>query len=346
MNDLKYASETKNAVEEYIKDILGQRRNQAAVIHPRYAKLWDRIYDISINGGKRLRPYLTMLGYGKFSEEVVPIAVSQELIHIAMLIHDDIIDQDLVRHGQLNINGYYKEEYMVKLDNELATHYAYSSALIAGDALIAEAHQAIITSPFEAQIIKQLSHRLHLSIFEVVGGELMDVEASFLELDDYDPIVISRYKTASYSFIGPLISGAICNNSNKSTIESLEKFGLNAGIAFQLQDDILGVYGDSKKTGKSTTNDLREARYTVLVAEHHKSMSAEMQERFSKYFGSESASDEDIEALKNDMQISGARQKTEQMVERYLDKALTAVVDLPQSADFKEFTIKMMKRYK
>lgn len=346
MQESKLGSETRDAVEEYIKTLISRRCEEALAVHPRYQELWDKIYDISTRGGKRMRPYLTMVAYGEFSDVVVPIAAAQELIHMAMLVHDDIIDQDTIRHGRHNIGGHYTEEYGQYLENRQASHYASSTALIAGDALIAEAHLAITHSSFDGATTKQLAERLHRSIFEVVGGELLDFETSFMEFNAFDPTVISRYKTAGYSFIGPLLSGAICRKVDDGVKKSLEEYGLNAGIAFQLQDDLLGVFGDETKTGKSTTSDLRESRYTVLIAEHKRTMSEEMSSRFTRIFGSPDATEESINQLKDDIEASGARQRTEDMVRAYIDKALKSIEGLAQFEELHRFTMLMMERSK
>ncbi len=344
MQESPLASQTKNAVEQYIAALMAKRQNEASAIHPRYELLWENIKKISTDGGKRLRPYLTMVGYGEFSNLVIPIASAQELIHIAMLIHDDIIDQDNVRHGSKNISGIYDNEYSQYLNKKQSAHYASSSALVAGDALIAEAHLSIAVSSFDQNTVRQLTERLHQSVFEVVGGELLDVEAAFMRFD-LDPQIICRYKTAGYSFIGPLLSGAICQKADEWTKKSLEQYGLNAGIAFQLQDDLLGMFGDEKKIGKSKLTDLHEAKYTLLIAEHRRMMSGAMKQRFSKNFASDSATLEDLLQLKHDIKVSGARDKIEGIIKIHVDNALRAIQSVNQSTELENFTKAMMNRY-
>ena len=111
-------------VNEYLERIFVARTEKADSIHDRYRLLWDRINKLSSYGGKRIRPYLTMVAYGQVDEKIAPIAAAQELVHIAMLIHDDVIDEDDVRRGQKNINGTYKEEYNDYLDLQRARHFA------------------------------------------------------------------------------------------------------------------------------------------------------------------------------------------------------------------------------
>lgn len=102
-----------------------------------------------------------------------------------------------------------------------------------------------------------------MRIQEVVGGELTDVESAFVHDMPFDPIKIYRYKTAGYSFVGPLLSGAYCHEESQDTIDSLRRYAISAGIAFQIHDDLLGVFGDERETGKSTLTDLREGKRTL-----------------------------------------------------------------------------------
>lgn len=92
-------SKTRAEVEERLVRLCDERISQAAEVSDRYVLLWKKIKTIVLRGGKRIRPYLVMVGYGKYSESMLSVAVAQELVHIAMLIHDDIIDQDFIRHG-------------------------------------------------------------------------------------------------------------------------------------------------------------------------------------------------------------------------------------------------------
>ncbi len=91
---------SRTLVNEYLERIFAARTQKADSIHERYRLLWDRLQKLSFHGGKRIRPYLTMVAYGQMDEKIAPIAAAQELVHIAMLIHDDVIDEDDVRRGQ------------------------------------------------------------------------------------------------------------------------------------------------------------------------------------------------------------------------------------------------------
>jgi len=336
MQHIDLWSATKTAVEKYLTALISERTTSAQHIHRQYQNLWQDIGHV-IKGGKGFRPYLVVIGYGKLDDAIVPIAAAQEMVHAAVLMHDDIIDQDTVRRNMLNVNGRYLERYQPYLPHHEALHYAYSAGLLAGDALLSEAYLAIAQSSMQADIKMAVAGRLHHSIFEVLGGELLDVEASFISDITYDPMTISRYKTSGYSFVGPLHVGAICRGAPEQDFKLLENFGINAGIGFQLQDDLLGVFGLQTDTGKSNLNDLREGKDTYLIENYSQRLAPGSPERqaFDATFGNLSATDAELAVLKENIETSGARAETEQKIGFYYDQAVAALAGLthPEQAD-------------
>lgn len=321
-------SATKQAVDAYIVDRIHDRVAQATVVYPRYERLWREIARIYQAGGKRMRPYLTVVGYGALDAAIIPVAAVQELLHVAMLVHDDIIDRDVVRHSQPTVNGAYEADYAPLLPPQQTTHYANSVALLAGDALLSEAYHLVQSAPFSSSVIRQLSERLSQSVFEVIGGELIDVEAGFIMTEQFDPMTIYRYKTASYSLVGPLVSGALCAEVDETTRGILQEFGTQCGIAFQLQDDLIGMFGDEATTGKSADTDVREGKRTVLIAEHQTMMNDEQAARFAQWFGMRDAPGQVLRQLKVDIEASGARQKTEATAQQYFAQARATLAKL------------------
>ena len=323
--------DTENAkarTNDYLAKLFESRIHRAREIGERYELFWQHIREVVLTGGKRIRPYLTMIGYGAADEKILPIAAAQELIHTAMLMHDDVIDQDDVRHGVKNMNGIYNEAYKSYIAPLYVRHYGNSAAMLAGDVIISEAYRAILDSSFSDAVKRRAAEQMHTSIYEVVGGELLDVEAAFVSDATFDPLQIYRYKTASYSFIGPLLSGAYCAGADDETIDALRHFGAAIGIAYQIQDDLLGVFGDEAVTGKSTLTDLREGKYTLLVHHHQSLMNNEMRLRFEA-FGSDQADTDQLVAIRQDMIDSGARQKTTNEVATYVQRARTELNRLP-----------------
>lgn len=322
------SQESLDQINAELERIFKRELTKAEGIHPSYARLWEAIRTIALAGGKRLRPRLLLQIAGRNDEAVIKIAVAHELLHIATLIHDDIIDNDEVRHGKKNLIGLYKDIYAETNGVDIG-HFARSMALLGGDLLLSHAHRLIAESELEPSTIEKLQELLYRSVFEVIGGQLMDTEAPFMS-DYYDPITVYKYKTSSYSFVGPILSGATIAALDGSTTTALEEYANALGVAFQLRDDDLGVFGDSSLTGKSTSQDLREGKKTRLIELFKEKASETELAAFMASFGSHEASDDAIQALRDMLISSGARATHDALIGEYLDRSLAAITSIPE----------------
>jgi len=331
---------SKTTVETTLQRFLDKKQQSATTIHPSYHQLLDETHRVVFSGGKRLRPHLVFLGYGAYDETVSMVAAAHELLHTALLVHDDIIDRDIVRHNQPTIHAAYNKIYTDNLTNlHDRAHFSESAALLAGDLLISFAYELITKAELPIKIHAAVTSLMTEGMFEVIGGELMDTEAAFVKYPA-DPLTIYRYKTASYSIIAPLLSGAVMSptNHDQPSLDALRSFATNIGVAYQIQDDILGVFGRSGETGKSTIGDLREGKRTLLIEHFTKAASADQMALFSRTFGNTSARDDDFTMLKNYLRDSGALASTEVAVTDYTQVALHALQNVPNRELTKNLT--------
>lgn len=327
-----------------LQDFFTKKLASAKAIHPNYARLLTEMQRISTSG-KRIRPHLVFTGYGSYDEAIVPIAVAHELLHIAILAHDDIIDRDLIRHDQPTIEHAYATQHYTFANNR---HLSRSAALLAGDVLISSAYEHTLSSSLPPEQIIVAQQLLAKGIFEVVGGELLDTEAPFSP-EPIDPMIVYRYKTAAYSFEAPLLTGVRLspNTYDNDTVEAVRAFAENSGIAFQIRDDILGVFGNSATTGKSTETDLREGKKTLLIQEFQQRADQAQRTLFADTFGDKKATSTQLEKLKTALKDSGALSATEQQAEAYERSALHALDTLPETqlkADLNALTSLLQKR--
>ena len=327
MVDLAISKET---VDTTLADFLQLKKRAATDIHPSYARLLDEVERVVFSGGKRLRPHLVFLGYGAYDETIATVATAHELLHTALLAHDDIIDRDDIRHGQATIHAAYDTVYAHDLDdiNE-RLHFSRSAALLAGDLLISFAYELLATADVPHEKHQMISSLLSTGMFEVIGGELLDTEATFTNTSA-DPLTIYRYKTASYSLIAPLLTGATLSSQNydETTLDALHQFAVHAGIAYQIKDDLLGVFGNNDETGKSTIGDLREGKRTFLIDAFTANASADQMTLFTQIFGQSTASNQQFAALKDALQTSGALAATKVAITEHTDKALSYIRQL------------------
>jgi len=343
----------KNIIDQTLVEIFESSNKKAHEVDAHYETLWKNLYDLHISGGKRLRPKIVLMSYAAFGgtdyAAIAPVACAHELLHFSMLVHDDIIDRDIMRYGVDNINGRYEKLYAPLLPSKSdQAHYANSAALIAGDLMLAAAHRLINESSLSSDVKVTLQRIMYDSIFDVAGGQLLDTESTFRPLGLIDSLKVAHYKTASYSFVGPLLTGASLAGANKKDLDALRSFGMNLGVAYQLADDLLGVFGDQTKTGKSNTGDIREGKRTYLIERTVSLLSGAQQQEFEIRFGKQDASNADIMLVKNLIVQSGAKGETEKLIDQYSKSATKSLdnLDIPKNSQtqFAELIASTTKR--
>lgn len=340
----------KNLVDEYIKSYFKYRKAEATELGNSYVRLWQSIENLVLAGGKRLRPYMLLATYQAYNPEgslndILPGAIAHELIHSAMLIHDDIIDRDSIRYGVKNVSGQYSEHYdQFFSDKTELTHMALSAALLAGDALIADAHMLVRKMNRPAELIDQAEAILNKEIFEVIGGELLDVEVAFLPKDTISLDTIAQYKTASYSFVGPLTTGAMLAQAPENDINVLKELSIIIGVGYQLRDDLIGVFGNPTTTGKSNSSDIQEGKRTYLVDLFEKQATTEQSEKFFAVFHHSDATEDALQTVRDLLTETGARAAVEQLVEQKRLQALEKVSSLSLPDEAKKLYITLIEQ--
>jgi geranylgeranyl diphosphate synthase type II len=276
---------------------------------------------------------------------MVPIAAALELLHASLLMHDDIIDRDYTRYGVSNVAGGYRHAYEQLLEDEVErTHFANSAALLGGDLLLSGAYQMIAQSALSNEDRMMAQHLLTEAIFQVAGGELLDTESSFREFGAIPAELVAVYKTASYTFVTPLLVGATLAGITGEQKVFLRIFAENLGVAFQLQDDLLGVFGNSNQTGKSTVGDLREGKKTYMVEQFCVLADEQQKEYFFRYFGQETLTVAQADQLRTQLIESGAMQQTEDAIAAYVHRAQQALSELHVSESHRQQFIELIDK--
>jgi geranylgeranyl pyrophosphate synthase len=336
-------------LDQTINGFFERSIDYATRIDPSYRQLWEMLYGLIRSGGKRLRPKMTIMAYQAFGSKdiakIMPIAAAQELLHFSLLIHDDVIDRDYVRYGVPNIAGRYRvaySKYMAQPDDQ--THYAHSAAILGGDLMLSGAHQLIAVSDLSDQDKMTAQSYLANSIFEVAGGELLDTELSFTPYTTGDALKVATYKTASYSFVSPLLTGAALAGIDKHKTGALRAYAMALGIAYQLVDDQLGVFGDENVTGKSSSSDIVEGKRTYMVELALESFTDSEKAAFATAFGNPNATSIEVQNVKQLIEKSGARQATQQKVYEYAQTATQSLDELQLAAhDHQKFAALITK---
>lgn len=223
-------------------------------------------------GGKMIRPRLLIEAHEGLGGTAVPAAIdaaaAMQLLHIGLIIHDDVIDNDTVRRGEMNITGQFSSEAMfLGATSAAAQTWGISSSLLAGDLILNEAQSLLARLDLDVPRRLAVLDIFDETIAESIAGEQSDVWLS-LHLDEVateDVLAMIGRKTAAYSFEAPLSIAAVLAGSDDSVVERLRAIGRRIGIVYQLRDDVLGLFGDEQETGKSVLSDLREGKETLLV---------------------------------------------------------------------------------
>jgi geranylgeranyl pyrophosphate synthase len=348
----------KPLVDRRLKDILVTSRECARTINVQYAEVVIAVEDQLLRSGKRVRPYLTYLAYqacgGQRTDEIISAAAAQEFFHQFLLIHDDIIDRDSVRHGGLNIAGRYRRQFQENgVPKADANHYAMSVAMLAGDICNALAFHALEQTRADPELKLAAISRAHQMLIEVIGGEVTDVLGSMPgapALTDEQILDMYRHKTASYTFCAPLQIGAILAGGSPKQQSHLEDYAGPLGRAFQLVDDLLGVFGDETAIGKPLLSDMREGKHTPLLAAGYNLATPAQAAVLRSHWGNRKAGTNELEQVREILRSSGAQDVVNAQIQGLLDESLAALAasDFPpisQAAlrDLAEFSVR--RRY-
>lgn len=264
------------AVEGELRAFFQAREDQVAAIGAPVSKAVEYLHNFVLGGGKRVRPVYGWAGFvgaggldtGKEDPQAILRAVSAlEFIQACALIHDDIIDSSDTRRGNPTVHRAVEQAHKENGWAGDSTHFGQSTAILVGDLALVWAEDMWRYSGLSHEALDRAGEAWRAMRTEVIGGQLLDIslEASGNESPELANAV-NRFKTAAYTIERPLHLGAALAGGSDDIIAAFRGYGHDIGIAFQLRDDLLGVFGDPAITGKPAGDDLREGKRTVLLA--------------------------------------------------------------------------------
>jgi geranylgeranyl diphosphate synthase type I len=265
-----------DAVREELTRFIDDRRRQVAAIGGPVTEAVAHLESFVLGGGKRIRPLYAWAGFvgggglergAEDPAAMLRAAASLEFIQACALIHDDIIDSSDTRRGNLTVHRAVEKQHRDRAWAGDPAHFGESVAILVGDLALVWAEDMLQDSGLSVAALQRARDPWRGMRTEVIGGQLLDItlEATAdenIELADS----VNRFKTAAYTIERPLHLGAAIAGADQATIDAFRGYGHDIGIAFQLRDDQLGVYGDPAVTGKPAGDDLREGKRTVLLA--------------------------------------------------------------------------------
>ena len=284
-------------------------------------QLYDAASHLIIHGGKRLRPYLVlkscqMLG-GKQSD-AISAASAVEMIHNFTLVHDDIMDNDEMRHGVTTTHK--------KFDIPLA--------ILAGDVLYSKAYNTISSkSKLSSNYTTQLVSKLSKTCIEICEGQVDDIKfAENKKIPTEKEYVKMIEKKTAVLFEVSCAMGAICAKRKQKDVKNLSAFGRNLGIAFQITDDLIGIIGDSKITKKPVGNDIREGKKSLPIILAIKKARGQNRTKIMRVFGNSGASKQQINLAVNVIRSLGVEKEVRDIALKYAQRAEKSISSYTGSA--------------
>jgi geranylgeranyl diphosphate synthase type I len=355
-------SAARAGIDHQIGEFMANQRNYLAALDSELAPAALALESFLLRSGKRFRPLLAYAGLiaaktqigarkessqgkegaeekspnnsGVISKAELKALTSLEFVHVAALIHDDVMDRSDTRRGLPSIHRLFESEHKQLNWGGDGEQYGVASAILLGDLALIWASQNL------HQCFSGLSGKgedggfeLAFAIFdemqvEVMAGQFLDItEQVKLEHSVERALKVATFKSSKYSVERPLQFGAAIGGANQELLGKLSEFGIPLGIAFQLRDDLLGVFGDEAETGKPSGGDLIEGKRTALIALSLAGMSHQDATAFTACFGRSDASRDEIELMQALITASGGIEGVEELITSHYQKSLAALDD-------------------
>jgi geranylgeranyl diphosphate synthase type I len=330
------------SLEVELERFLERKRRQCTSEVADALELTGKLDPYVLRGGKRLRPALLYYSYracgGERRDSVLPAALAMELLHTYLLIHDDIMDHSETRRGGPTAHRVFREEHRERGWRGSSEHHGESVAILLGDLAYSFAVELFHSCPLDESVRAGVQACFSTMCQEVIVGQYLEMTAAYRrDLDEEDLLRVLRMKSGRYSVERPIQIGALMAGAGSELLDGLSRFGLLTGEAFQLQDDLLGMFGDTERMGKPVDSDLAEGKYTVLIQQTLRRASPVDAETVTAALGNPEIGLAEVERVQAIIRGSGARDRVVSMVEGRIEEAAAILDGLDLTAEGREF---------
>jgi len=321
-------------IESELAIFLGAQKKYLESIGSELVPAADALSAFLLDSGKRLRPLFAYFGFagagGTHSQEVIRACASLELLQACALIHDDLMDGSDTRRGKPAIHKHFEKLHSQESAVGSSVGFGQAAAILLGDLALVYSDLALHQSGINGALLPQVLSVHDEMRVELMAGQFLDVYEQTRSSHTVErALTIARYKSGKYTIERPLHFGAALATTDKVIFAEVtshySSYGLPLGEAFQLRDDLLGVFGDPELTGKPAGDDLREGKRTVLVAMAQESMSSTDIKEFESLFGKEDLNSDGIEKLRTIITDTGAPVHVENLITELTNKAIHAL---------------------
>ena len=329
-------SAVRSGVDRELSTFHSEHRRHLLEIGEELAPIADAV-ETMISGGKRLRPTFCYWGWrgaggAADDEHIVRAAAALEFLQACALVHDDVIDNSDTRRGRPATHKRLAKLHADHGWSGLSEGFGQGAAILIGDLCLAWSDEMYQASGFDPQTLQEGRVPFNAMRTEVMAGQYLDTLEQARGTSSREAALrVMHYKSAKYTVERPLHMGAALAGRLSDLSDVYTDYGIALGVAFQLRDDVLGVFGDPSTTGKPTGDDLREGKRTVVVAETLARASAVDAERFGDLLGTADLSVASVEWMCGLIEESGALAACEKLIDEYAERALVAL-DSPELA--------------
>jgi geranylgeranyl diphosphate synthase type I len=262
-------------IDAELADYLTLRRAEAAAVHPSVAEAAAALVEFVLGGGKRIRPTFAWWGWrgaggdpdDEFAAEVLRAVSACELVQANALIHDDVMDASASRRGHPTVHVAFANRHRAGGWRGEPERFGAAAAILIGDLAMTWADDMLADVRLPRHLAKPVRRVWAAMRTEMLCGQYLDVWSQASGDDTaHTALRVDRFKTAAYTVERPLQLGAALAGAGSEVVSAYRRFGAEVGVAFQLRDDLLGVFGDPEVTGKPAGDDLREGKRTLLLA--------------------------------------------------------------------------------
>lgn len=335
MNEVEsLVKSVRQQVHAELTSFLAEQRRYISDIAPELIPVADAMDEYLLEGGKRLRPLFAYAGFISTGASTtiadIRAMASLELLQACALIHDDLMDGSDSRRGKPSLHRRFENNHHAENLTGDPIKFGAAAAILLGDLALVWSDQMLHSSGISpTSLLAVLGVHDEMRV-ELMAGQFLDIrEAGERTYSVAKSLQIARFKSGKYTIERPLHFGAMIANS-KLTKESefltqLSRYGIPLGEAFQMRDDVLGVFGDPDQTGKPAGDDLREGKRTALIALALEKATPAGQDLLSRLLGSPTLSQSEVDSLRSIIEESGAVAEIESLIERLFQESQTAL---------------------
>lgn len=343
-NVVKQLTIFKQKINKNLDCFFSIKKQKIKAVNPSLVELVENIHSLC-KKGKKLRAAYIYFGYlaagGKNKKMILDFCTFIELIHSYFLIHDDIMDEDDARRGMITMHANYEKIHKKRYKKGDSKQFGQSMAILGGDLSSAFGYDILASSKLPDKIKAKILNKTNSLIIDTIAGQFLDIKLEVSSnVNKHDISTVLKYKTAKYTIEGPLHIGAIAANKNvQKNLNIFSGYAIPLGIAFQIRDDILGIFGSEEKLGKPIASDIQENKRTILIYKALEKSNRAQKKILKNCLGNNKLTKKQIADFRQIIVETGSLGYAEKQAERYVEKSLNVIKNAKLEKEGKDFMI-------